>query len=108
MAEYARVVLVSSGVAGRGDVIGPALLVHHRRVRLVVLTFPSFQGQFTVRVDEGENTGSSWLEAGESVAGETVGSLLGVHVEEGHQLGPSEGQTLEIFLRLLDVQFSTL
>ena len=100
-------VRVSSGEAGGDVVIGPTHLKSDRRVGLLVLTLAILEGQFTVRVDEGENTGSSSLEAGESVAGETVGSLQGVHVEEGDQLRPSEGQRLEMFLRLLNIQFST-
>ena len=101
-------VLVCSGEAGGGMVIGPTSVIPHLGVGLVVLTFPIFEGQFTVRIHEGENTGSSRLESGESVAGETVGSLQGVHVQEGDQLRPGEGDVLEIFLHILNIQFSCL
>ena len=100
-------VVVAPGEAGGGVVIPPTLVISDRAAGLVLLTEPSFEGQLAVRIHEGESTGSSRLEAGESVAGETVGSLQGVHVEEGDQLRPSEGQRLEMFLHLLNVQFSS-
>ena len=100
-------VVVAPGEAGGGVVIPPALLIGDRGACLVLLTEPSFEGQLTVRIHEGESAGSSRLEAGDCVAGETVGSLQGVHVEEGDQLGPGEGQRLEMFLNLLNIQFSS-
>ena len=101
-------VVVAPGEAGGGVVIPLTLVKSGIIVCQVLLTEPRFEGQLTVRKHEGESTGSSRLEAGESVAGETVGALQGVHVEESHQLRPSEGQRLEMFLHLLNVQFSTL
>ena len=101
-------VRVRPRVAGEDVIICLATLVPHRGVGQLAVTSRGFEGQFAVRKNEGENTGSSRLEASESVAGETVGSLLGVHVQEGDQLRPGEGDVMEIFLRILNVKFSCL
>ena len=83
--QYGRAIEICPSVAGVDVVMHLAPLEGLGRG---VGAPAGLEGERTVREHIGEHAGSAGPQAGQRVAGEAVGALDGVHVQEGDQLRP--------------------